>query len=60
LNIINVIMTFLPNHNEFLTLSFFHDFEFSEVHYDQKARAQMSILSRNDGETCLFLKFQLL
>jgi len=39
-------MTFLPNHNEFLTLEFYTDFDFAGVHHDQKSRAQMSFLSQ--------------
>jgi hypothetical protein len=39
-------MTFLPNHNEFLTFNFCGGFDFIKVRGDQKRRAQMSFLSQ--------------
>jgi len=39
-------MTFLPNHNEFLTFHFCADFDFIKVRRHQKRRAQMSSLSQ--------------
>ena len=39
-------MTFLPNHNEFLTIQFYGRFDLVKVHHDKKMRAQMSFLSQ--------------
>jgi hypothetical protein len=52
--IIIVIMTFLPNHNEFLTIRFYGYFDFIKVRPVKKKRVQMSFLSLIKAQTWFF------